>query len=69
MDAELSQAYRDELRKRVRVLADKAVSAYQSALDFARRQGVDDLQFLGDAQDALQRLRAALGEEGGAKAM
>lgn len=68
MDAEHAEAYRDELRGRVRVLADKAVSAYRAALEFATRQGVNDLQFLGDAQEALRRLQAALGEDGGAKA-
>ena len=62
LDAEHAWAYRDELRRRVRVLADKAVSAYRAALDFATRQGVNELQYLGDAQEALERLRAALGE-------
>ncbi len=64
LDAEHATAYRDELRRRVRVLADKAVGAYRAALDFARRQGVS-LELLADAQQALERLQAALGEERG----
>jgi len=67
LDAEHATAYRDELRRRVRVLADKAVGAYRAALDFARRQGVS-LELLADAQQALERLQAALGDEGGANA-
>jgi tetratricopeptide (TPR) repeat protein len=62
LDEEHAQAYRDELRRRLRVLAGKAVGAYQAAVEFATRQGVDDLRFLSDAEEALQRLRAALEE-------
>ena len=68
LDEEHAQAYRDELRRRVRVLADKAVSAYRAALEYATRQGVNDLQFLGDAQEALRRLQEAVGTDGEAKA-
>ncbi len=67
LDEEHATAYRDELRRRVRVLADKAVAAYRAALDFARRQGVS-LELLSDAQQALELLQAALDEEGGLKA-
>ena len=49
----------------MRVLAAKAVSAYEAALGRASRAGVDDLRFLGEAQEALQRLQAALQDEAG----
>ena len=60
LDEEAARAYREELRSRVRVLATKAVSAYEAALGRAARSGVDDLRFLGGAEEALQRLREAL---------
>ncbi len=65
LDAEAARAYRTELRRRVRVLAAKAVSAYEAALGRASRAGVDDLRFLGEAQEALRRLQAALQDEAG----
>jgi TolA-binding protein len=63
LDAEHQAAYRSELRKRVRVLAAKAITAYESTLSRAARSGVDDLRFLSDAQASLGRLKAALAEE------
>jgi hypothetical protein len=66
LDEEAARAYREELRKRVRVLATKAVSAYEAALGRASRSGVDDLRFLGEAQQALQRLEDALKEDASA---
>ncbi len=65
LDDEAARAYRTELRKRVRVLAAKAIGAYEAALGRAGRSGVDDLRFLGDAQQALQRLQHALEDEAG----
>jgi len=62
LDEEAARAYREELRSKVRVLATKAVAAYEAALGRAARSGVDDLRFLGEAEDALQRLREALGD-------
>jgi tetratricopeptide (TPR) repeat protein len=62
LDQEAAGVYRQELRNRVRILAVKAVSAYQAALGRAGRAGVDDLRFLADAQAALRRLEEALGE-------
>jgi len=64
---EAAQAYRAELRRRLRVLAGKAVEAYQASLSRASRAGVDDLRFLEDAQAALRRLEAALAEEAGGR--
>jgi hypothetical protein len=66
LDAEGQRAYREELRKRVRILAAKAVSLYEAALGRASRSGVNDLQALGEARDALQRLKDALKDEAGA---
>jgi len=63
LDDEHAQAYRTELRQRVRVLAAKAITAYEQTLSRAARSGVDDLRFLGDAQASLARLRQALAED------
>jgi tetratricopeptide (TPR) repeat protein len=63
LDEEHAQAYRAELRKRVRVLATKAITAYEQTLSRAARSGVDDLRFLADAQASLEKLKAALAEE------
>jgi tetratricopeptide (TPR) repeat protein len=63
LDGEHAQAYRGELRKRVRVLATKAITAYEQTLARAKRAGVDDLRFLADAQGSLERLRTALAED------
>jgi tetratricopeptide (TPR) repeat protein len=63
LDEEQAQAYRAELRRRVRVLATKAITAYEQTLSRASRSGVDDLRFLADAQASLDRLKAALVED------
>jgi tetratricopeptide (TPR) repeat protein len=63
LDAEHQAAYRSELRRRVRVLATKAIVAYEQTLSRAARSGVDDLKFLGDAQGALERLKGAIAED------
>jgi tetratricopeptide (TPR) repeat protein len=63
LDAEHADAYRAELRKRVRVLAAKAITAYEQTLSRAARSGVDDLRFLSEAQGSLARLKAALAED------
>lgn len=63
LDAEHAQAYRGELRNRLRVLATKAITAYEQTLSRATRSGVDDLRFLADAQASLERLKAALADE------
>jgi tetratricopeptide (TPR) repeat protein len=67
LDEEAVRAYRAELRARLRVLATKAVEAYEASLSRAGRAGVDDLRFLADAQASLQRLKAALADEVGAR--
>ncbi|WP_242394948.1 tetratricopeptide repeat protein [Anaeromyxobacter oryzisoli] len=63
LDAEHAAAYRAELRRRVRVLAAKAITAYEQTIARASRTGVDDLRFLADAQASLSRLEAALAED------
>ncbi len=60
LDEEHASAYRSELRRRVRVLAAKAITAYEQTLSRAARSGVDDLRFLSEAQASLARLKAAL---------
>ena len=62
-DEEHQAAYRSELRRRVRVLATKAIVAYEQTLSRAARSGVDDLKFLGEAQGALDRLKHAIAED------
>jgi tetratricopeptide (TPR) repeat protein len=63
LDAEHAGAYRSELRRQVRVLAAKAITAYEQTLARAARSGVDDVRFLADAQGSLERLKAALADE------
>ena len=65
MDPEQQQAYREELRRRVRVLAAKAITAYEAALGRASASGVtdEDVKTLADARQALQRLEEALRED------
>jgi tetratricopeptide (TPR) repeat protein len=63
LDAEHAAAYREELRRQVRVLAAKAITAYEQTLARAARSGVDDLRFLADAQASLARLKEVIGEE------
>ncbi len=63
LDAEHALTYRAELHRRVRVLAAKAITAYEQTLARAARSGVDDLRFLSDAQGSLERLKAALADD------
>jgi tetratricopeptide (TPR) repeat protein len=63
LSEEEAGAYRAELRRRVKVLATKAITAYEQTLQRASRSGVDDLRFLADAQASLERLRKLLDED------
>lgn len=63
LDEEHARAYRTELRRQVRVLAAKAITAWEQTLSRAARSGVDDLAFLAGAQASLERLRAAIAED------
>ena len=59
---ELARAYREELRGEVRVLVEKAIVAYEETLAAARRAGVESA-VVPRTQAALERMRAALGEQ------
>ena len=63
LDEEHAAAYRTELRRQVRVLATKAIAAYELTLQRASRSGVDDIRFLADAQASLDRLKQAIAED------
>ena len=63
LSGEEADAYRKELRRKLRVLATKAITAYEQTLQRASRSGVDDLRFLADAQASLERLRRMLAED------
>ena len=53
------QAYRDELRRKLRVLLTKAIAVYEQTLDAARQGGVDN-RFVAEAEGALERMRRSL---------
>ncbi len=63
LDAAQAEAYRTELRAQVRVLASKAVTAYEETLSLASRAGVGDVGLMDDAKVSLDRLRAEAAEE------
>jgi TolA-binding protein len=63
LSEEESGAYRAELRRKVRVLATKAITAYEQTLRRATRSRVDDLRFLADAQASLERLKKVLADD------
>ncbi|WP_242345800.1 tetratricopeptide repeat protein [Anaeromyxobacter terrae] len=63
LDDAQAASYRAELRRQVRVLAAKAMTAYEETLELARRAGVEDVRFLADAASSLDRLRATLAAE------
>ncbi len=65
LDEEQTQAYRELLRTRVRVLAAKAIDAYEAALGHAAAHGAGDDRTLADARQALERLEEALREDAG----
>jgi tetratricopeptide (TPR) repeat protein len=62
LSGEEASAYRTELRRRLRVLATKAITAYEQTLVRASSTGVD-MKFLADAQASLDRLRKVLEED------
>ncbi len=63
LDEEHAAVYRSELRRQVRVLATKAIAAYELTLQRAARSGVDDLRFLADAQGSLETLKQAIADD------
>jgi hypothetical protein len=58
IEGEEAELYRAELAREVRVLAAKAIEAYEETIDAARRAGVDDVALLDETRAALERLRA-----------
>jgi len=63
LDEEHAAGYRTELRRQVRVLATKAIAAYEQTLARATRSGVDDVRFLADAETSLERLKQVIAED------
>lgn len=59
LGAEEAAEWRAELRRRLRVLARKALEAYEGALDAARARGVES-RFTESAAAALERVKALL---------
>jgi len=59
LDAAGERAYRAELREEVKVLAAKALVAYEETLSAARRAGVEN-DFVPRAEEALARMRQEL---------
>ena len=60
LDAEEADAYRLELRQRVRVLVAKAIAIYEQTLAVAGRARVEDNRFVARAQASLDRMKQAL---------
>ncbi|GEJ56086.1 hypothetical protein [Anaeromyxobacter diazotrophicus] len=60
LDAQGEEAYREALRGEVRVLAEKALVAYEETLSAARVAGVEN-EFVPRAEEALARMRQELG--------
>ncbi len=59
LDAEHEAAYREELRRKVRVLVTKAIAIYESTLATARRTGVEN-RFVEKTQSSLERMKKEL---------
>lgn len=62
LDAEQAAAYRELLVARLRILAEKAIVAYEQTLSLAARARVEDNRFLEPTRKALEQMRAALAE-------
>ncbi len=59
LDAEHEAAYREELRRKVRVLVTKAIAVYETTLATARRTGVEN-RFVEKTQSSLERMKKEL---------
>jgi TolA-binding protein len=62
LDAEQAAAYRELLVSRLRILAEKAIVAYEQTLALAARARVEDNRFLDPTRKALEEMRAVLAE-------
>jgi hypothetical protein len=60
---EEASAYRELLLQRLRILAEKAIVAYEQTLALAARARVDDNRFLEPTRKALEEMRAILSEK------
>ncbi|HSM93146.1 MAG TPA: tetratricopeptide repeat protein [Anaeromyxobacteraceae bacterium] len=60
---EEAAAYRDILHQRLRILAEKAIVAYEQTLALAARARVDDNRFLEPTRKALDEMRAVLADK------
>src|SRR5512138_3757827 len=63
LDAEQAAAYREILLQRLRILAEKAIVAYEQTLALAARARVEDNRFLEPTRKALEEMRAVLAEK------
>jgi tetratricopeptide (TPR) repeat protein len=68
LDEEEREAYRTELRRKVRVLVTKAITIYEQTLAVAGRGRVGDNRYVAETEAALERMKSALREspDGGA---
>jgi tetratricopeptide (TPR) repeat protein len=62
LDAEQAQVYREELRRRVRVLVTKAMAVYERTLEAAERLGIES-PFVTETRRSLERMKELLLEE------
>lgn len=62
LDAEETEAYRSELKRKVRVLITKAIAIYERTLAVAGRSRVENNRFVEETQASLDRMKQALRE-------
>ncbi len=60
LDEEETEAYRAELKRRVRVLVTKAIAIYEQTLAVAGRARVENNRFVAETQASLDRMKQAL---------
>jgi len=63
LDEEQAAAYRELLVQRLRILAEKAIVAYEQTLALAARARVEDNRFLEPTRRSLDAMRALLAEK------
>jgi len=62
LDEEEAEAYRAELKRKVRVLITKAIAIYEQTLAVAGRARVENNRFVAETQASLDRMKRALRE-------
>ena len=65
LDEEEAEAYRSELKKKVRVLVTKAITIYEQTLAVAGRSRVENNRFVAETQASLDRMKRTLAESPG----